>query len=369
MDERASVRGHAGPRRRRVAGALALATALGTGFFASALERDGVPALAVRVEPPRTQTGKVFRAFPQGQLFECDFADLRRIDVRVVREGPPGGPLLELELRRVPKDAVLETVLGAPALRSSSMELDDPAAEGPVWARFEFEPVPESSGGTFHFAVRPADGAELSDWSTWTSFRGRMGAERPWGDRIVPQPVSVEFQANFDDMAAICVAVDGLDAAAAEPRLELWQLPFDPSDPAAPRLIREGTLAHRAPIAAGYAIFTFPPVARSRWQKFRFDLELPADARVVGTEEGASCMNYHGVGGSVGGLIGATLGRWSFRDRDLHFRAFGPQTAGEAWRRITERGARGRLSTALAAWIATAALALYIVWSLPRRSL
>ncbi|MEM7517784.1 MAG: hypothetical protein AAF368_12790, partial [Planctomycetota bacterium] len=81
--------------------------------------------------------------------------------------------------------------------------------------------------------------------------------------------------------------VDGLDAAAGEVSLDLYELPGEDQE-AEGVLVRQGLLGHRAPLAAAYALFTFEPLTGARWKFFRLELNLPDNARVIGNDIGVS---------------------------------------------------------------------------------
>ena len=116
--------------------------------------------------------------------------------------------------------------------------------------------------------------------------------------------------------------------------------------------MREGRLGHASPVAAGYAIFTFPPIERSRGRWYTFRLTVPPDARMVGTEEGVSCMNFHGRGELDPNLAGMTLGAAHFHDRDLIFRTWSDRGLADNARRLAQRGGRARFF-----WIALLSIA------------
>lgn len=342
-------------------GALVTATAVATTW--QALSGERLAFLSVRIAPLRTQTGKVFSAFAPGQLFHVpEGADgLDRIDVKLVLQAPnpEATRKIVLDLRRVPKDRQLQgTLLDLPVERSALMGETNAVQGAPLWVPFNFDPIEDSDGATFHLSLRAAYDAPLSDWTPWTSLRARYGAGNPWGDRVhTPPPPPFVFRTMFDELSAIGIAVDGLDAAAGEVSLDLYELPGE-DQKAEGVLVRQGLLGHRAPLAAAYALFTFEPLTDARWKFFRLELNLPDNARVIGNDVGVSGLTYHGEGVAPPELIGQTLGEERFTDRDLVFRAFA--SGYEPAERIEEGSSDflPRAILAIAAWLLTCAFAL-----------
>ena len=145
-----------------------LALLVGCGFLLTALGRE-TAEIDIRVRPKRTPVGKLFEHFPAGQLFRCDFADLKRLDVLFVRQGPSPTVGVTLQLRRIADESAGD-FLQQPLLREVTWS---PSAEtkGVQWASFVFETIPGSKGSTFHLALRPAEGQALSHWAPWSSMR------------------------------------------------------------------------------------------------------------------------------------------------------------------------------------------------------
>ncbi|HPF15359.1 MAG TPA: hypothetical protein PLJ12_13940 [Planctomycetota bacterium] len=339
-----------------------LALLLGLGFLFTALDRE-VADIELRDRITRTPVSKVFQGFPPGQLFRCDFRDLQRIDVRVLRQGNDDGPDLLLELREVPGDQ-LDRFLTQPVVRSAAME-SVAGARGPLWATFRFEPIPASKGKVYHFSLRPAEGRDLTNWAPFVSMRATTGEFLPWGNRLVSEPtLTWDFRSRFSDLSAVAIAVNGLDATAAPSSLQLFELPEGAGVDPTPVLRAEGQLHHQAPIASGYAFYTLDPIANSRWKKYRAVLHLPPGARVLMTDSGPTYIEYHGIGTPPPELIGQTIARDLQPNRDLVFRAYGEDGVRSNWGKLVARGAQGRFVWAWLVWGGAMGLALLTI--LPR---
>ncbi len=348
-----------------------LALVVGCVFLFTALDRE-TAEIEIRIRPKRTPVGKLFQNFPPGQLFRCEFDDLKRLDVMFVRQGPAPTGGVTLELRQIAEDQ-LDNFLAQPIIRQVTWT-PDTEARGVQWAPFVFETVPKSKGATFHLALRPADGAGLSHWAPWTAMRATQGQFRPWAGPPQADPGTLDFQPQYNDLQAIAVGVDGLDAAAGECRLDIFQLPQDPESPADPVLVRQGGLGHHAPTASGYAFFTFDPIPDSRRKRYRLALTLPKDARVMTLHDvtiprvgglyknGPTAVFYHGVGTAPPALIGQTIHGSVFHDRDLIFRAFGEDGVRSNWNKAASRGADKRFVIGMVFWALAMGLALRMVF-------
>ncbi len=344
--------------------AIALALLFGSVLLFTALSRE-TAEIDIQVRPKRTPVGKLFEHFPPGQLFISDFADLKRLDVLFHRQGPGDTNGVTLELRRIVEGA--GDFLDQPVLREVSWN-PPPEAKGQQWASFVFETIPESKGSMFHLALRPAGGANLCNWAPWTSMRATQGAFRPWGNTVQADPGTLDFRPLYDDLQTIAIGIDGLDAAAGECRMDIFQLPQDPEDKGEPVLVRQGSLGHRAPTASGYAFFSFDPIAESRWRRYRLELILPPGARVLTLKgkpplsDGPTAVFYHGIGEAPPALVGQTINRSIFQDRDLIFRAFGEDGVKSNWNKAKSRGAGKRFIVGLLLWALAMGFAVRLMW-------
>lgn len=290
--------------------------------------------IEVRYQPRQTQTGRLFPGFSQGEGFVCERDGLRAIDVALAPLGRAAPGPLELALHVGKRDG--------PVLRRATLAGDRlPSSDG--WARFEFDPVPDSADVTFFFDVSSAGGP--STHSPWTRYRGYTQLVRPWGDRIAAAAaLDGEWLCVHPDLHALAFAVDGLDAAAGPATLVL-------SDAATGEELRRCELRPHAPLATGWACFGFEAIANSRWRKLRYHLEPPPNARLVGDAQGLSLITFHGGGEVDARLRGATCGGETMADRDLVFRAWSGGGAGAMISRLEERGGR-KLALAAALWLA-----------------
>lgn len=352
---------------------IVLALLLGSVFLFTALSRE-TAEIDIRVNPKRTPVGKLFEHFPPGQLFICDFDDLKRLDVLMVRQGPAATGGVSMELRRIVEGR--GDFLEQPVLRQVNW---NPAADvkGPQWATFIFETVPKSKGSMFHLALRPADGAALCNWAPWSTMRATQGEFRPWGNTVQTDPGTLDFQPQYNDLQTIAIGVNGLDAAAGECRMDIFQLPQDPESNDEPVLVRQGSLGHAAPTASGYAFFSFDPIVESRWRRYRLKLILPPGAKILTLKDkprhtngptaefysnGPTAVFYHGVGDAPPSLVGQTIQHSVFKDRDLIFRAFGEDGVRSNWNKAKSRGAGKRFIVGLAFWALAMGLALRLIW-------
>ena len=336
-----------------------LTTLVGLGFLFTSLEKEVVD-LDVRVSVPRTPAGRVFQSFRPGQLFRCDFQNLQRIDVLVNQQGDQPYPGLFMELRRVPEGAA-DKIFAQEVVRSAPMVLPE-GSTGVTWAVFSFETITDSKGALFHFVLQPDKGEYLSHWSPFFSPRATTGEVWPWGGLIEGSQPTLEFRARHSELSAIALGVDGLDAAAGDPHVILYELPLPGSPYQDPKPVARGVLNHKAPIAAGYALFTFPPIAGSRYRDYRAEWHLPENARIVGQDGTPAAVTYYGQGQISEEPLGQTLVQTRFPHRDLIFRALGEDGAASNWRKLKERGAAGRYLFALLAFGAAMGLALTAVW-------
>jgi hypothetical protein len=292
----------------------------------------------VRYAPRQTQLGRIFPRHPVGQGFTCERDGLSAIEVAMVRLAGEARPI-DLELRVQSPDG--------PVLRRARAEAADlPSSDG--WARFEFDPVPDSRGVRFYLSLAAAGDAPSSH-APWIRYRGAPRVVRPWGSRVAPrEALAGEFQSLDPDLRALAFAVDGFDAAAAPGEIEV-ECDGEPA--------RRSQLAPRAPLADGWAFFAFEPIAASRWKGVRYRLSVPESARFVGGEGGLSLIAFHGSGAADPRLAGITWRGEVLADRDLVFRAW----SGEGTRALVSRLADRVGATflfALAAWLAAIALAV-----------
>ena len=336
---------------------------LGLGFLYKALDRE-VADLEIRETISRTPNGKIFRNFAPGQLFRCDFRDLQRLDVWVIPQGGAPETGLILELREVPQDQT-ERFLAQPVVRSARMETSMEAG-GPRWGVFRFEAIPDSKGKLYHWKLQPEDGQrDLAKWAPFVSLRSTVGAHSRWGNGYTTDPDPLRFRSMYGNLSAIGIGVDGLDAAAGESYIEVWQEPVDGREPF---FLRKGVLHHQAPTASGYAFFTFDPIPESRYKFLRVDLHLPDNARVLRMKDhelhpdSVTGISYHGVGTPPAELLGQTLGTVRLPQRDLVFRAFGEDGIPSNWNKVVQRGARTRFVLALLLGAFAASGALFLVW-------
>ena len=339
-----------------------LCTLAGLTFMVTALDRETAD-IAIREKVPRTPTGHVFRNFAPGQIFHCLFSDLQRIDVWMLVQGQQADTGLTLELRRVPGDKQ-DRFFEFPVIRTAQMELSGDQ-RGPQHGVFRFDAISDSKNGVFHFTLVPSDDqAAFTQWAPFVVPRATLGWHRPWGNGTTSKPEPVDFRSTFRDLSMIAIGVDGLDAAAAETYLEVFELPGDGAEPV---LVRRGDLHHMAPTQSGYAFFSFDPIPESRYRLYRAVLHFPDNARVMRfkdhptQEDGVTALTYHGVGKPSPGLLFQSLGRWLLPNRDLVFRAFGEDGVHSNWGKVKSRGARGRFLWALLLWGAAAGGALLLV--------
>lgn len=292
-------------RARLLGFAFALLLASALPLLALSTQR---PALDVRAVPRQLPAGKIFAGHAFGQTFKYPAYELSRIEVLLVRQPGESSHALRLTLREGgPTGRVLHTVESTPAA----------SEPGPQFIEFEFPPRLYASGGTYHFAIGGSEATGASDWSPWISWRGRSGAALPWGDHTVgPNEATLTVKSLRDKLAAVALAVDGLNVPAGTCLLEVREAGRE-------ELLRTGELQHNSPIAGGYALFSFDPIADSRWREYDLRFVLPQDARVVAGEQGLSTISLHGAAPATESLLGMTQAGHALPHRDLIFRASG----------------------------------------------
>jgi hypothetical protein len=305
-----------------------VAVALVVALLALGAWRGDLPDLEVRYEPRQTHAGRIFPGHPLGEGFTCERDGLHAIDVELV---PIGGrpSALSLVLRMGAPDG--------PVVRTASIAAEDlPATD--LWARFEFNPIDDSRGQRYFFELIAP---EVSAHSPWIRFRGVPYMIRPWGDQpITGRTVEGELQSMpprvgkpdvlHSRLCALAFAVDGLDAAAGPAEMTLMD--------AEGKVLRTSKLAAHVPHATSWAFFTFDPIEASRFATYRYRLDLPSEARLVGTSEGPSMIAFHGDGELEARLQGMTARGEVLGDRDLVFRAWSDEGFGIELARLLERG-------------------------------
>lgn len=319
-----------------------------------------VPDIAVRSVPWRTQGGQLSKTHPTGQGFRCRWDGLHRIDVALVALAPPGDAGLELVLRADgPDGALLRRARSHPG-----------ALEGQgAFVAFEFEPLTQSRGRRFWFELSPVGDDGPSPYSAWVRFHGQPGHDCVWGDRIWTGPViegrlvdharvvSQQDPGNVPHphLRAVAVAADHLQPSLGPVRLELWE-----GEASGPPLCTV-ELGSEHEVRGGWAFFSFPPIADSRWKQYRFRLTLHEGARLVGLEQGLTLKTFHGADLSESALAGVSLDGVLHPDRDLLFRAWSAPSSADLAALIGER-AGWKLVVSALAWI----LATYLVVCLCR---
>lgn len=331
-----------------------------------ALLGNEVPDVEVRTVPWRTHGGKLMPRFTTGQGFRCEWNGLARIEVGLVSLGPARDAELELVLHD-------ESARGA-VLRRSKIRPGPLAGQG-QFASFEFDPVADSAGRDFWFELVPP-GERPSPYSAWIRYHGQPGHDTAWGNRIQRGPV-VEgpaqdnseaaildiFPGNvpFPNLSALAFAVEHLDPAEGEVRLELWR-GFAPEVDVQP--LRSVELRPEEAVRGGYAFFAFEPIADSRWQEFRYRLTMPESARLVAFEAGPSLKTFHGGDAARPPLLGVVLGDTLHLDRSLIFRAHSSPSRFDVWQRIARR-AGWKLGLGALAWALAIVLIIRLYYSAP----
>jgi hypothetical protein len=299
--------------------------------------RGDVPEIEIRYEPRQTHVGRIFPGHPLGQGFTCERDGLNAIDVQLV---PIGGrpSALTLVLRvGEPDGAVVRTA----RIESADLPPTD------LWGRFEFDPIRDSSGQRFYFELISP---EVSAHSPWVRYRGVPYVIRPWGDQpITGATLEGDFQSMpprlgrpdilHSNLSALAFAVDGLDAAAGPATLTLLDEEGG--------VVRTSQLSPRVPHATSWAFFAFDPIETSRFATYRFRLELPPEARLVGTSDGPSAIAFHGTGELDSRLLGMTAAGEVLEDRDLVFRARSDEGYGIVLFRLFDHGGEALVVAAL----------------------
>lgn len=296
----------------------------------------------VRSTPWQTHSGRLRHDRPLGERFVCPAPDLERIDVALAPLGPAAEETaVEFQLRADGPDG--------PILRRAVAQGNE-LPRGGGFLAFEFEPLESSAGRPLFFQIRPT--AEQADLSAWLRYRGQVGDRRPWGDRTLSGPViEGELRAEQPLLCAIAFAVDVLPTGDGTVELEL----FDEAGES----VRRAPLEPHASVDTGYAFFPFEPITGSRWKVYRYRLNLPEGARLIGTEEGPSFFGLHGwpeIG--EGPLLGMSVGVRMVTDRDLIFRARCRKSPREGFRLLGDRlGSRGLLGVVV--WVLATSLLFY----------
>ncbi|MDP6409844.1 MAG: hypothetical protein QGI46_10745 [Planctomycetota bacterium] len=323
-----------------------------------------VPDVEVRSLPWRTHGGRLSATRPTGQGFRCRWDGLRRIDVALVALAPGREAELELVLRAGgPQGALLRRARVRPG----------PLEGQGAFVTFEFDPLADSRGRRFWFELTPIERDQPSPYSAWVRFHGQPGHDCAWGDRILTGPViegplvdlekvwSQQDPGNVPHphLRAVAVAADHLDGALGATRLELWE------EGASGAPLRAVELGAEHEVHGGWAFFSFPPIADSRWKRYRFRFSLHEGARLVGLEQGLSLKTFHGGELPDSPLAGISLGGVPHADRDLVFRAWSAPSADDLTALIVER-AGWKLVACAIAW--TLAMGLVLRLLLARRA-
>lgn len=326
---------------RRTLLAFALALVFSSGFLLL-VTRSHPASLEIRTQPWQMPAGKLFHGHAIGQHFVCPTNSLTEIQVALVRQPGDSGRGLRLTLKSEgPAGEVLRTSEVTPAADTN----------GPAFIAFPFTEVADMADKPLYFELEGLQRDQLSDWSPWISWRGITGAGKPWGDRYVAsETVRDEVLAIQDDWTGVALAVDGLNVPAGRCELIVRESGQEET-------LRIGTVTHASPIAAGYAVFTFDPIERSRWRDYELEFVLPEGARVVESDRGLSALSLHGPApeatveqGKLGGLTRA--GR-IVPHRDLIFRTYGTPDAELVLGTLLERAGTWRIALVwLLSWIA-----------------
>jgi hypothetical protein len=314
-----------------------------------------LPEIEVRTQPWRTHAGRLSAEHPPGQRLRCGADGLRRIDLALVRLGPPaeqagrGGADGELELRLHSGEG------GGEPLRTARVRPGRLTGNG-AFVAFEFEPVPDSAGKTFHVELVPL-GPAAHALSVWVRYHGLAGADEPWGTHAFAGPVlEGTVHSPQPHLRALAFAVDARGGGG-ELALELL-------DARSNALLRRVTLPEAERPDGGYAFFAFEPVAASAWQRYRWRLALPPGARLAGGPAAPAVKTFHGTqdvpwGSALSGqassesaatLAGMTLGDTHLPDRDLVLRAWCAPDRERAFARLLERGG-APLAAGLLLWL------------------
>ncbi len=306
------------------------------------------PMIDVRTIPLITHQGGLTPLHPTGEIFNCTQDGLRRIDVILTAIGPSLRAHVTPKLRaNSPEGVVLREVRVKPELTHNT----------PSWASFEFEPVADSRGKTFHFSVEPADEAATS-LSPWVRYHGQLGRNDPWGDRYLPADVTheAEFVSAHANLRALAFPVESMFPSLGTTRLAI----FD--DPNSKEPIRSSTLSLQDETHLGWAFFSFEPIPESRWKRYYFELDAPEHCRLIGTEDESHrpipvFKTFHGLELMNSSLRGMTRGTLRQPDRDLVFRAWCEDPPSGVLARLEDRTG-GDLWLAAILWCIATAICL-----------
>lgn len=301
--------------------------------------REGLPDVEIRLAERTTQAGRIFGGYPLGQGFTCEHDGLHALDVALAPIGGAALPL-ELELRRGAAD-------GEVVRRASVAAEALPASDG--WARFEFEPIEDSGGERFFFALSASD---RTGHSPWLRFRGVPYVVRPWGDRalegsviegeLLPAPPRPRTDLHHGDLHALAFAMNYVHPQAGVTKLEL-------SDAQTGEVLRTASIGPGLPCDTGWVFFRFETLADTRWRALRFRVELPTGASLIGNADGPSIVAYHGGSKVPEDVLGATCAGAELPQRDLVFRAWSSDSRSALLARLAERGGE-RIVWAAIAW-------------------
>jgi hypothetical protein len=269
-----------------------------------------LPDIELRVAGLRTNVGMTTAETAPGQVFRCARDGLRRIEVSVtpLRDHPLAD--LELVLRgEGPEGPLLRRA--RPTARTAS-----PLGDWLELLTFDFEPVQDSGGRVVHLALVPGE------WfvSTWVRYRGLPARGGSWGEGTIEGGVHEgELLSEQTDLRGLAFAVEQLAGPATLVLL----------DAASGEQVRRVEQRFDAPLRSGWAFFSFEPIRPdgqrpqgSRWQSYRFRLEVEPDSVLRATDGVLDPIPFHGSGRVDERLLGMTRGSERFSDRDLVFRAW-----------------------------------------------
>jgi hypothetical protein len=312
---------------------------------------ERIPDVEVRTTPWRTHTGTIVAGVPVGQGFVCESDGLRAVDVAVVAGANHDGEF-ELTLRERSTDS-----------RGASRTARAPIASVPPgggFLRFEFDPVPDSSGKSYSFALAPVSSTPRVMLAAYEIYRGQAQDVRAWGDHVASaKELEGTFVCEHPDLRALAIGMVAFDPSAGGASLELWYAGVD-----GPPIVR-AEIAPRAPIENGWAFFPMPVVRESRWKTFRYRLTLPKSGQANAGSLGLSMTSYHGSGAVSPRLLGMTVRGESLPDRDLVFRAWSRGSCARAWALLCERGGMP-VAIAWCLWIAASIAILWLMRSAAR---
>ena len=306
------------------------------------------PVINVRSIPLITHHGGINSQSPPGQLFECSQAGLRRIDVILTAVGQTLRGNVSMKLRaNSPEGVVLREVTMKPAVSQGA----------PAWANFEFDPITDSAGKTFHFSIEPADEA-ATKLSPWIRYHGQVGRNDPWGDRFLEAGATHtgDLISAHADLRALAFPVESMFPALGRASLTIF------SDPSSKAPLRTSTLELHDDTHMGWAFFAFEPISDSRWKRYHFELKSPDHCRLIGTNDASLrptpvFKSFHGTELMSSPLRGMTRGSMRQPDRDLVFRVWCNDPTSAVLSRLDERTG-GVLWLAALLWIAGTAICL-----------